>query len=254
MNLRIRRGNELLGTFPLTEANSLLRSGAIQPTDLAAPEGSENWTPVSQVLASPPLDPQTEAVSGRNVGTFAVLAILGINVWVFVLMTYKFGFKTFSPREAAQWGGLHRALFLAGDYWRILTANYVHFDLKHLVLNMIAFLSWGGYVALRLGTIRFSLLYTFAGLGGSAASLLAHSNAVCAGASGAITGLLGALLAFHLSGDSSISGKELKGALIFNALYSVIMPSVDWAGHGGGFVVGFLGAFVSLSTVPERKA
>jgi rhomboid protease GluP len=175
---------------------------------------------------------------------------LVLNVAIYGLMLLKLGFNRFSPRDVADWGGLYVPLVLKGEIWRMLTANYLHFDFKHIVFNMIALLNWGPPVARHFGFWRFSLFYTIAGISGSIASFLFHPAAVCAGASGAASGILGALIAMRMMGDQSIQKSALLQAAVYNCVIPIVLPSVDWQAHLGGLLAGILMGFLLKS---DRK-
>ncbi len=190
-------------------------------------------------------------IQNRPAGQLALWTAAVVNVAVFLLMSAEFEGVRFSAQQAAQWGAVYRPLVVEGELWRLLAANYIHFDLKHILFNMMALISWGGPVADRFGFLRFGILYTISGLAASLASLLTHPNTVCAGASGPISGVLGCLISLYWGGDKSLSGSGLFQAVLYTAIYSLIMPSIDWQAHAGGFIAGiFLGAIL-LWSIPR---
>jgi rhomboid protease GluP len=158
-------------------------------------------------------------------------------------MLLELGFKSFSPRDVADWGGLYVPLVMKGEIWRMLTANYLHFDFRHVLFNMIALLNWGLPVAQNFGFWRFILFYTITGICGSIASFIFHPDAVCAGASGAVSGILGALIAMRMMGDQTIQKGALIQAAIYNCVIPIVLPSVDWQAHVGGLLAGILLGF-----------
>lgn len=185
-------------------------------------------------------------------GTSLLWYIACVNVLVFGAMSLGFGALSFNARQAAEWGAVFRPLVLEGEWWRLLAGNYIHFDLKHILFNMLALFAWGSQVTLRFGRVRFGALYTLSGLAASLASLATHPKTVCAGASGPISGILGALFALYFAGDKSLSGSGLMQALATSVVYSLLMPSIDWQAHAGGFVAGWILAFALLRTFPKR--
>jgi rhomboid protease GluP len=88
-------------------------------------------------------------------------------------------------------GALERSQVWAGQWWRLLTAVFLHIGLIHLLANSLFGFSWCRVVERVLGHGRFLALYLVAGLGASASSLLAH-DVISAGASGALFGMIGA--------------------------------------------------------------
>jgi len=190
----------------------------------------------------------------RPFGLFALFGIMIVNVAIYALMAWKLGLKTFSPKEVVIWGGLFAPLVKEGEVWRMLTANYLHFDLKHIAFNMIALLNWGQPVALRLGFLRFVLFYALAGISGSVASLYFHPQAACAGASGAVTGILGALIVMRIQGDENIRTESLVQAAAYNLIIPFIVPSIDWQAHVGGLLAGIILGFINDLTLTNSHS
>ena len=188
----------------------------------------------------------------RPVGILAIWCLLLINAWVFVRMSMEFDAMSFNARQAAEWGAVYYPLVTKGEIWRLLAGNYIHFDFKHILCNMMALFSWGSVIADRFGLIRFTVLYSLSGLAASVTSLVTHPNTVCAGASGPISGVLGGLIAIYFAGEKSLSGSALLQAVFYSAVYSVLMPSIDWQAHAGGGVAGIILGYLLTWTLPER--
>lgn len=96
-------------------------------------------------------------------------------------------------------GALNRAgaknvglIFGAGEWWRVITCNWMHAGLIHLAFNMMGLLSLGRELEMELGSVPFALLYIFSGLFGTALSCVFLPNGISVGASGSIFGLMGA--------------------------------------------------------------
>jgi membrane associated rhomboid family serine protease len=151
-------------------------------------------------------------------------------------------------------------LTLGGQWWRLLTSVFLHFGLLHLAFNM-----WALYVNGRLaerifGSVRYLVIYLVAGVTGSLASLLWHPLVNGAGASGAIFGVLGALLAFFIKKEggvpASVTKAQLRIAMVFVA-YSLLNGAryrgIDNAAHIGGLIGGFLlGYLLSRPLTADR--
>lgn len=195
---------------------------------------------------SAPADALPQRHQGPS-GELALAGVLALNVAIYGLMLLDFGFKRFSPQDVADWGGLYVPLVMKGEIWRMLTANYLHFDFKHILFNMIALLNWGPPVAQNFGVWRFVLFYTITGISGSIASFIFHPNAVCAGASGAASGILGALIAMRIMGDQTIQKGALIQATVYNCVIPIALPSVDWQAHLGGLLAGIVLGFLLTS-------
>ncbi len=125
-----------------------------------------------------------------------------------------------------------------GEWWRILTSGFMHFGLIHLVLNMAALFVVGPVIEQELGKLRYSAVYFLSLLGGSAAAFFFGS--VCqqlAGASGAVFGLMGALLIVFKRQKRDISTIVV---IVGINLVSNLFTNASLLGHLGGFVIGGL--------------
>jgi membrane associated rhomboid family serine protease len=126
----------------------------------------------------------------------------------------------------------------AGDWWRLITAAFLHGSIIHLGMNML-FLWWiGSPMEQMLGRARFLAVYLVSGLAGSAgALLLSDPGQVTVGASGAIWGLLGAALVFETQRTYVLGGSALS-IIILNLLFTFAVPGISIGGHLGGLVGG----------------
>ena len=194
--------------------------------------------------------------SERNTSAVSLTTILvGLNVVVYVLMTLT-GVSFISPTSAdlLKWGADWGPLSLGSQPWRILTSNYVHIGIIHIGLNMWCLLNLGALAQRVFDRWTYLLVYTATGIAGSIASLWWHPVVVGAGASGAIFGLAGALLAALYLGKLPIPKEAVrsttKSLLMFAAynLFFGLSLGVDNAAHIGGLASGLLlGAFLSRS-------
>jgi membrane associated rhomboid family serine protease len=130
---------------------------------------------------------------------------LAANALVYLGLVVTEGGLDMSTRTIAAWGGLVPLEWLDGQYWRMLTAGFLHFGLMHLVANAICLIAWGVPLERGLGPSRMVVLFLGSILAGSIGSLFLHSEPfISAGASGGASGLLGALFAFWLLRDIAL--------------------------------------------------
>lgn len=178
--------------------------------------------------------------------------LVGINVVVFLGMVVS-GVSPMSPTTDGllHWGANYAPRIGAGQWWRLFTAMFVHIGAIHIVMNMMVLWNIGRFIERMAGNAGFLALYLFAGLTGSVASVLWSPYVVSAGASGAIFGLYGALLAFLVRGRGSMPGELLaqhqKSALVFlgyNLLFGLSQKGIDMAAHLGGLAGGFAGGLL----------
>lgn len=142
-----------------------------------------------------------------------------------------------------------------GEYWRLLTSNFLHFGFEHLLNNMLILLCAGPILEKAQGHVKYLVLYLCAGVGGSTLSFLqmvwSGDYAAAAGASSAIFGIIGALLWIvirHKGHYETLTGKGLVFMIAISLYYGVRTGGIDNWGHIGGLIMGFL-----LSMVFYRK-
>jgi membrane associated rhomboid family serine protease len=130
-----------------------------------------------------------------------------------------------------------------GDWWRLLTSAFLHGSLIHLGMNMLGLWWLGSMVESALGTPRYVLLYLVAGLSGSAGALLLDPLQPTLGASGAIYGILGALLVLEYLSTGSLAGQAMT-LIVLNLALTFTIPNISIGGHLGGLAGGIAGTFL----------
>jgi len=126
-----------------------------------------------------------------------------------------------------------------GDWWRLITAAFLHGNLVHIALNMLAVYWLGSAVESYLGHARYLAVYVVSGLAGSAGALLLTPVEPTVGASGAIFGILGALLVIEYLQTRQLAGQALM-LIVVNLLFTVSVPNISIGGHLGGLAGGIL--------------
>jgi len=192
--------------------------------------------------------------AGRRWGT-VTLSLIAVNVAMFVLTAASAAVEGFSPLDN-NFSTLFARLdqfpiaVAGGEWWRPLTAAFLHIGVFHLVLNMLAVLVFGSELERQLGRWRFLVLYLLSALGGAASiQLFGDPLRPVAGASTAIYGLLGALGVLMV-----VRRQDLRGLLTLLAINVVIsfLPGISLLGHLGGLVVGALTAGILVATRRSR--
>ncbi len=126
-----------------------------------------------------------------------------------------------------------------GDWWRLITAAFLHGSLIHIGFNMLALWWFGAPVEQYLGRARFIGLYLASGLAGSAGSLVLLPNSPTVGASGAIFGILGAMLILEWQATGRLGGNAMT-LIVINLALSFAIAGVSVGGHIGGLIGGIL--------------
>jgi membrane associated rhomboid family serine protease len=126
-----------------------------------------------------------------------------------------------------------------GDWWRLITSAFLHANLLHIGFNMLALWWIGAPVENYLGRTRYLGLYFVAGLAGSAGALLQAPTTPTLGASGAIFGILGAMLVLEWQATGTLAGNAMT-LIVINLVFSFAIPGISWGGHIGGLIGGIL--------------
>ena len=181
-------------------------------------------------------------------------ALIGINVAVFVIQLAVPRFErqfwmlgAFPPPPSLAFSGV-----ADGEYYRLLTAAFLHGGFLHLALNMYAVFLFGPPLEAALGRVRFTALYLISALGGSALSY-AFSNPAqpSLGASGAVFGLLGAFLVVNRK-----LGRDTSGVMVLlgiNFVFGFVASGIDWRAHLGGLLAGALCALTLVHAPADRR-
>jgi rhomboid protease GluP len=182
---------------------------------------------------------------------------------VFVGMVHS-GVSPTRPDPAAllHWGANEGArVLLRREYWRFLTSVFVHGGWIHLAVNMWCLINIGPLVERLYGNLAYIAIYLIAGIGGAIASAATPPPKVSVGASGAIFGVLGALLAFLVIHRRSIPASVLKplrtsavGFVAFNTIFGMVVPNIDQSAHMGGLFTGFMAGMLLSRTWPVVRS
>lgn len=203
-----------------------------------------------------------KALQELGTRTWVTWALVAANVLVYLAAASQgAGWFTAQPVTLIQWGTNYGLATLSGEWWRLFSSMFLHFGLMHIALNMWALIALGPRIERLFGSGCYLLLYLFAGLSGSLASLWWHPWVNSAGASGAIFGLIGGWLAFVLNPatrlPTSITGSQRASAIAFilyNLMYGAGHQGVDNACHIGGLVGGMLmGWLLAQPLNPEAR-
>jgi len=184
---------------------------------------------------------------------FATTMILLINFGLYAAMVvYSMGlgnsgaFMDLDLQTLYQFGAKFRRSILQGDWWRLVTAGFLHGGLMHIAMNSWVLFDLGAQVDEIYGTSRFVVFYILSTIGGFAASTY-WSPAPSVGASAGLFGLIGVMIALGISNQTSV-GAAIRGMYIRWAIYGLLfglLPyfRVDNAAHIGGLVTGFVIAY-----------
>lgn len=200
----------------------------------------------ARLFAATPKVFVTPTLIWTNVAVFAAMTAAGAGL---LALPGEESLKYFqiNPEVHMKWGANFGPLTTNGQWWRLLTSTFLHFGILHLLFNMWALYVTGQLVERLYGNGFFLLLYLAAGVSGSVASVLWNPEVLSAGASGAIFGIYGALLAYLLLQRDSVAPSIVKaqrnsvlGFLAYNLVFGLSHGGIDNAAHLGGLAGGAL--------------
>lgn len=193
--------------------------------------------------------------------TPVVWTLLAANIAIFVLMLQENVPDTAMAhaQQLIRWGSNAGRYTLSGEWWRLVSSMFLHGGMLHIAFNMIVLVQVGALVERLFGSLRFSLLYLIAGICGSLASVLWNPMVNSVGASGAIFGIIGGLLAFVRNPENGVPptiAKSLRGSitgfLLFNVAAGLIYPYTDNAAHFGGLAGGYIAGMLLARSLEHK--
>ncbi|WP_298787875.1 rhomboid family intramembrane serine protease [uncultured Marinococcus sp.] len=182
--------------------------------------------------------------SGKPIVTYTVLALLAV-----IFLVLERSGSSMNLNTLIELGAKYNPGIVDGEWWRLITAMFLHIGFLHLFMNSLALFFIGGITERIYGTARFIIIYFAAGVFASTVSF-AMNEQVSAGASGAIFGCFGALLYLGLAHQRLFFrtlGMNVLVILGINLVFGFTVQAVDNGAHIGGLVGGFIASvFVHL--------
>lgn len=169
-------------------------------------------------------------------------SLIFICILVFILM-YVLGNGSTDNYTLLVFGANVDTLTKNGDYYRLFTSMFLHIGILHLLCNMYSLYIIGKEVENVFGKVKYLIIYLLSGIAGSVLSLAFNHNTICAGASGAIFGLLGALLYFGYYYRTYLGvtlTRSIIPVIVLNLIIGFTSSGIDNAAHIGGLVGGIL--------------
>lgn len=172
------------------------------------------------------------------------LLMLVICIFVYVFTIFKYGTSE-EARVILEMGGKFNPLIIENqEWWRLLSAGFIHIGFTHLLMNGISLYYLGSELEMAIGSLRFLIVYIVAILGGNFLSFAFNIEHISAGASTGVFGLFAAIIALSLLYPESSLLKQRANSflflIVFNVITGIITPGLDNLGHIGGAVFGLL--------------
>lgn len=231
------------------------RPTALSCTRCGRPACAEDLTPASVGFQCPVCVKEGRAGqrvarthAGSRVGEqpLVTYVLIGINVLIFALCAFQAGdVVDVGNSWLSSHGALMPAMVGQGEYWRLFTSGFLHGGLIHIALNMVSLGLLGLPLERMFGRVRFLVVYLLSLLGGSVSVMWFEAEiSLTVGASGAIFGLIGALIvAFR---RMRADPRQLVFLLAINLFITFRVDNISWQGHLGGLVVGAAAAAIMV--------
>jgi membrane associated rhomboid family serine protease len=207
-------------------------------------------TPAAVGIRCPDHAGSTRAVRGPRIvarpsgDALATKVLIGVNVAIYLITAVQGRGLNYPGGSLFDKWLLAGILLRLGDWWRMVTAMFLHGSIWHIALNMFALWVIGGPVEQYLGRARYLLLYFASGIAGSAGALFGVSMLTpTVGASGAIFGVLGAMMILEWNITGRLAGNALTWIvinLVFNFVYNSGGGNISIGGHIGGLIGGII--------------
>lgn len=172
-----------------------------------------------------------------------------VNLIAFLIVDFTGGTENTAHMVAC--GAGYGPLITDGEWYRLFTSMFLHFGISHLANNMLILFVLGQRLEPAVGGVRYLLIYLLSGFGGNLISwgmeMKSSNYAVSAGASGAVFGVMGAMIYVILRNKGRVADLSTKKMMImaaFSLYFGFTSAGVDNAAHVGGLICGFLAAFL----------
>jgi membrane associated rhomboid family serine protease len=195
------------------------------------------------------------------------LTLIAINVVVFLAGAAKVGsdlLRSSSP-YATDYGMIGSGVLVHpnrtfefvgvahGEWYRLVTAGFLHVGLWHIALNMLALWFLGSQLEPEVGRVKFAVVYMSSLLAGSLGVMIVSPHDITVGASGAIFGLLGFALAYQRARGINVWQSGLAMILILNLVFTFGVSGISIGGHVGGLIGGYLCGLILYEVTPRMR-
>ncbi len=171
-------------------------------------------------------------------------ALVAINVVVFFTEQGQFSISGSGIYgNVVNEGFLDRgSIHVAHQYWRLISSGFVHENILHIAFNMYLLYLLGRILEPAIGSVRFAAVYVTALLAGSLGALIATAQPSL-GASGAVFGLMGAVVVELRARRLSVMESGIGGLIVINLIFSFVVPNISVGGHVGGLIGGAVAGY-----------
>ncbi|MEW4384095.1 rhomboid family intramembrane serine protease [Staphylococcus epidermidis] len=179
------------------------------------------------------------------------LILINIVIWLCMILYLN----RFSDVKLLEVGGLVQFNVVHGEWYRLISSMFLHFNFEHILMNMLSLFIFGKIVESIIGSWRMLIIYIISGLYGNFVSLSFNTTTISVGASGAIFGLIGSI--FVIMYLSKNFNKKMIGqlliALVVLIVFSLFMSNINIMAHLGGFISGVLITLIGYYFKTQRS-
>lgn len=197
----------------------------------------------------------TQNLVDKNMQRFTpityTLILINIVIWLCMILYLN----RFSDVKLLEVGGLVHFNVVHGEWYRLISSMFLHFNFEHILMNMLSIFIFGKIVESIIGSWRMLIIYIISGLYGNFVSLSFNTTTISVGASGAIFGLIGSI--FVIMYLSKNFNKKMIGqlliALVVLIVFSLFMSNINIMAHLGGFISGVLITLIGYYFKTQRS-
>ena len=184
----------------------------------------------------------------------AVYALMTATVLVSGFCFVQSGTSSAPAELLFRYGAMYSAAQARHEYWRLVAYGFLHVNFIHLTMNMLCLVLWGGHLERRVGSAYFLIIYLCAMVFGAIIGNAIHSTPyLTVGASGATSGILGALLCLWILGKLDLRFDFFAINIGLNIAFAFGNSRIDWGVHLGGFAAGLI-ACALLDLIEKMNA
>jgi rhomboid protease GluP len=210
---------------------------------LYSSEGSKAFIPIINYMIN---ENNKKKINFKKYKVTYTIIILNILVYLIEIIKSR-NLIDINIYTLIQMGAKVNILINRGEIYRLITSTFLHGGIMHILFNMSALNIIGKEVEYIYGSKKYILIYILSALSGSLFSYLFNPNSVSVGASGAIFGLLGAMLVFGLKEKNKIGKQYVKNileTLAINVIIGITISNIDNYAHLGGLIMGAISALI----------
>lgn len=188
--------------------------------------------------------------------------MIAICIIIYIITVFSFGRETMSSTQAILVGGFNPLLIdYNHEYWRFITANFIHFGIVHLLINCYSLYNIGAFLERTFKPKQYAFILLISAIFTNLLTYIVYLlfnigiYSISGGISGVIFGLLGALcvIAYRYKGIYYHIYRQLLPNILLMFVISILLPNISLWGHLGGFIGGIIATLIVTSFIEKKK-